>query len=695
MSVAQQISVVISEDADPTRLPDWASLFVLVCQHLAEEFEFEELEAQARVSRRGGSYTGLDVVMFLLAYFCCAFVEGGKPKGGLRGFSRRCQPYKDQLAAICGRDRWPSSASISRFLKVVDKDCVAGFMRWSLGQNSSADDLLGDDQVVWKDGQGDGLHVIDWDPRAHMLRQRSLPKGEDRPQPRRRSDGLGAPGYPGRKRGEVRSTRGLLVHEGAAQVVASYLQKGNGAMSSGLDGIEAGLEDFWQHSLCTAQQTLVRIDGEGDVTAILNALVNLGAEVLVRISRYDLLETDEAIERLESDRWVEVPGGHSGPRREVLELGRVQLHATAVPEGRPDLGAPLGLRVIVTRFRADQKKSQSQTGLTRGAYHYEMFATSLKPHRWSAGQLVGLFFSRATVENRFNQQDKDICLQTTFCQEPHGQHLAQIVGLWVWNILLRLAWRICEPELHLPKQQPQQPSEDPDDLEVDPSEGELLEVDPSKGELSAQQTQPQPQPELSQKTIERLDNLQMVYDTHTHSLICAAETHLWSHRIRHDSGRDYHQFRAPKGACIGCTFREHCMNSTAVGYQKEVWIGVDEFGDHVVKLRPSQPLQIEPPPDENLPPMKPRRPQTRVGSWLEKLRDACLQAQVTVEVDKPTPAHPWRNPGQWHEINRSRIRYTWKMRFLHNELAPDATVEIHWRNPGPLKKLLTTDSTVH
>jgi hypothetical protein len=140
------------------------------------------------------------------------------------------------------------------------------------------------------------------------------------PDPRRRSDGLGEPGYAGRKRGDVRSTRGLLVHEGAAQVVASYLQKGNGAMSSGLDCIEAGLEDFWQHSPCAAQETLVRIDGEGDVTAILNALVNLGAQVLVRISRYDLLECNEAVERLEGDGWVEAPDSHhhfeacSGPK---------------------------------------------------------------------------------------------------------------------------------------------------------------------------------------------------------------------------------------------------------------------------------------------------------------------------------------------------------------------------------------------
>lgn len=679
MSLAHTVQVVISEDVDRSQLPKWGVLYVMLVRRLQDDIDFEALEAKLRVRRRGGSYTGLDIVLFLLAYYCCAFIEGGKPKGGLRAFSRRCGAHKDQLAAVAGRERWPTSSSVSRFLKAVGKDNVAEFMHWALGEHSVELEMITDEQVVWKDSLGCPLHVIDWDPRAHMLRQRALAESDERPEPVRRSDGIAEPGRGGRKRGQVRSTRGLLVHEGAAKVIASYLQRGNGRMSQAIETVELALARWWQSTGVDAARTLVRIDGEGDAVALLNSLVRLGAQVLVRLTRYDILKTDEAKRRLREGPWVDVPDCHSGPKRQALDLGFVYLKATDVPDGRADLSAPIKVRVVVSRFQADQKRSSSQTGLTIGPYHYEMYATGLDHQPWAPEQIVRLYYARACVENRFNQQDADIYLQTTFSDAPQGQHLAQLVGLWCWNLLLTMAWRLRKSEIAPPPQ------------DEHPVDRQRLNEPGAADDEQLAQTQPK-QVSLPQKTRARLEGLGMRYDLATHSLICKAGGYLPVSRIREDSGRQYHEFRAADGACKGCPMRDQCMRSSNENYRKQVWIGADEFDAAGIEVTGLHGRGLLKPPKQAVRPLVVRRPQTRAGQWLERLRQACHDSQVSVAVEKPTPAHAWRSATEWHEINRSRLRYTWRMRYLHNALPEDATVKIHWRTRGDLKKLITTAS---
>jgi hypothetical protein len=57
------------------------------------------------------------------------------------------------------------------------------------------------------DRTGSGWMIFDIDGTREAARQRALPKAEDLPEPFRRLDEVCAPGYKGRKRGEVVRTR--------------------------------------------------------------------------------------------------------------------------------------------------------------------------------------------------------------------------------------------------------------------------------------------------------------------------------------------------------------------------------------------------------------------------------------------------------------------------------------------------------
>jgi len=138
--------VILDEEPDWEHLPDWAPLFGLMCRHLRAEEFLEELGEVVRLDRRAGSYGMVDVGMFLVAYFCA-----GQPEGGLRGFWETTKPYGEELAALAGRDRWPSSGSVSRFLGAVTDREAEALGRWALGAVSTPEDGYDQQRGCWLD----------------------------------------------------------------------------------------------------------------------------------------------------------------------------------------------------------------------------------------------------------------------------------------------------------------------------------------------------------------------------------------------------------------------------------------------------------------------------------------------------------------------------------------------------------------
>ena len=125
----------------------------------------------------------------------------------LETFYKHVQPFATAFMALFGRDRMPHHSTLSRFLTALDQGTVEAlrtlFLRDLLARP------LGNEQQLsglW-DRACQHWIVFDIDGTREAARQRALPQTADRPAPQRRFTDLCAPGYMGRKRGEVVRTR--------------------------------------------------------------------------------------------------------------------------------------------------------------------------------------------------------------------------------------------------------------------------------------------------------------------------------------------------------------------------------------------------------------------------------------------------------------------------------------------------------
>src|SRR5947209_12823829 len=101
---------------------------------------------------------------------------------------------------------FPHRSSLSRFLASVDRPCLEAF-RTLFEESSFAQGCTNESIGGSWDRQGQRSIVFDVDATRQAARQRALPRDPTLPPPRRRFDAVCAPGYTGRKRGEVVRTR--------------------------------------------------------------------------------------------------------------------------------------------------------------------------------------------------------------------------------------------------------------------------------------------------------------------------------------------------------------------------------------------------------------------------------------------------------------------------------------------------------
>ncbi len=112
-------------------------------------------------------------------------------------------PFAQVFTALFGRNTLPSRSTLSRFLAALDPPAIEA-LRTLFQEDLVARAPLGSPPGgVW-DRQGKHWVVVDVDGTRQAARQRALPHRADLPAPHRRFDLVAAPGYLGRKRGEVR-----------------------------------------------------------------------------------------------------------------------------------------------------------------------------------------------------------------------------------------------------------------------------------------------------------------------------------------------------------------------------------------------------------------------------------------------------------------------------------------------------------
>jgi len=203
-------------------IPAWFGEITLLTHHLQRQGVLAAIEEQVRFARRRfGRYEVIDFLAVLFGYA----VSGERT---LEAFYEQINPWASAFMALFGRDRLPARATLSRFLASLDQAAVESLrtlflkdlLARPLGKEEQSGGLF--------DRQGNHYLVFDVDGTREAARQRALPQTADRPTPQRRLRPLCAPGYTGRKRGEVVRSRTTILQAHTHQFLGTFGNPGNG-----------------------------------------------------------------------------------------------------------------------------------------------------------------------------------------------------------------------------------------------------------------------------------------------------------------------------------------------------------------------------------------------------------------------------------------------------------------------------------
>ena len=218
---------VHTSPCDRPSVPAWFAEVVIIARHLAKKEVLDAFAHQVRLVRgRFGRYEPIDFLAVLIGYA----ISGERT---LSDFIERLVPFGTAFMALFGRNCLPHRSSLSRFLADVDRPCLEAFR--TLFEQSSFAEGWSNDSIggIW-DRQGRRYIVFDVDATRQAARQRALPCDPILPSPRRRLDAVCAPGYTGRKRGEVVRTRTVALQMHTRQWIGTYAGRGNGDYRSEL-----------------------------------------------------------------------------------------------------------------------------------------------------------------------------------------------------------------------------------------------------------------------------------------------------------------------------------------------------------------------------------------------------------------------------------------------------------------------------
>ncbi len=400
------VSIQTSSPSVPS-VPCWFGEVTLIAHHLKRQDLLAAIEEQVRFARRRfGRYEVIDFVAVLFGY-------AASSERTLEAFYERLQPWASAFMALLGRDRRPSRSTLSRFLASLDQAAVEA-LRTLFLHDLLARSLVKEEQPggLW-DRQGNHFLVFDVDGTREAARQRALPKTADRPAPSRRLHPLCAPGYTGRKRGEVVRTRTTVLQSHTHQWLATFGNPGNGEYRAELRRAVAAIRDYLKAHHHPEERTLLRLDGQYGTGAILADLAGLA--YVMRGKDYQILKRAEIQARLHPE---------SGICRALYDCPDLALGPTQEP-----------CRVVIATHPAP-------TGKSRVGVVYELFLTGLPQGAFTAADVVALYLHRGAFENALADEDLEQDPDRWCSHAPCGQEAWQIISQWVWNLRLELGHQL-------------------------------------------------------------------------------------------------------------------------------------------------------------------------------------------------------------------------------------------------------------
>ncbi len=422
-------SVIIQTSSESVpSTPFWFGGVALMAAYLRKHGVLTKISERVRFARRRfGRYEVIDFLAVLFGYA----ISGERT---LEAFYEGLQPFATPFMALFDRDQLPSRSALSRFLAALTEEPVEALRTLFL------DDLLA--RPLTPDKQTGGLVdragntwiVFDIDGTREAARQRALPLTDELPPPFRRLDDVCAPGYRGRKRGEVVRTRTTVSQAHSYQWLGSFGNRGNGRYREELRKGLAAIRRYLTAYQLEASRTLLRLDGQYGNGAVLSDVA--GFAFVTRGKDYDLLNHPQIQARLHLPPDQPQQRPESQIERSLYDCPQIPVG----PEGKP-------CRVVVATHPAGKKKSP--VGVTRAGIVYELFFTNLPQHAFTACDVVELYLHRGAFEPTLSDEDREQDPDRWCSHSAWGQECWQTVAQWVWNLRSELGHQLDPTPLRI------------------------------------------------------------------------------------------------------------------------------------------------------------------------------------------------------------------------------------------------------
>jgi hypothetical protein len=414
-------------------LPAWFAEVTLLAHHLTQRGILDAVCQQVQLARgRAGQYEVIDFLAVLFGYA----ISG---EATLATFYERLTPFASPFMALFGRGRLPHRSTLSRFLAAVDQPCVQA-LRTLFEQECFSQGFCQEQVGGLSDREGRRLLIIDVDATRQPARQRTLTTCADYPSPQRRLQEVCAPGYQGRKRGEVVRSRTTVLQAHTQQWLGTFAGAGNGDYVAELVDACRVATHYLRQKHISLVQGLLRLDGFYGNASVLTRIQQAGLGFLTRARDYQLLSHPRVQARLALPCDRELMHPDTGVRREVYEVGYFSDWL------EPLFKEELRCRVIVTKRPAPADREQVTVGKQVGQDVYELFLTSHPARCLQAADVVQLYLHRGSFEQVLADEDEEQDPDRWCSYTPHGQTCWQIVSQWVWNLRLELGY-VQQPEL--------------------------------------------------------------------------------------------------------------------------------------------------------------------------------------------------------------------------------------------------------
>src|SRR5947209_2012315 len=410
------VAIQITPQSTPSP-PSWMGEVAAFAQVLSHVGILKTIQTQVRFARaRFGTYDTIDFVVVLLGYA----LSGERT---LHAFYERLSPFADVFMALFGRHRLPDRSTLSRFLSALDQATVEAL------RTQFQADLLARTPFASVGGLWDRCDqqyvVVDVDGTKQAARQRALPHLPSLPAPHRRFDQVCAPGYKGRKRGEVVRTRTTLLQAHTHQFLGTFGGSGNGDYRAELQrALQVIVRYATTHTLLPFQ-ILVRLDGLYGNAAVLRDVLDTGVGIIGRSRNYGLLDLAEVQAVLARPPALVCTHPESGALRALYDCPDIPLTA----------GGPRVRLIVASHASAS---TPHKIGKKRDGLIYELFVTRLAAPAFSAKDVLDLYLQRGSFETVLADEDVEQEPDRWCSHRPCGQEFWQIVSQWVWNLRLEL-----------------------------------------------------------------------------------------------------------------------------------------------------------------------------------------------------------------------------------------------------------------